>query len=81
MGFTQPFFYFPLPIGDRAIPPAVPDSKHKPGARRCGNGDQVRLSCFYPYPAKKIESGQDKMSEREKYVEKFEQVAGIKGES
>ena len=75
--FTKLCFNFPLPVGYRAVAPAKPDSKDKPRKGGCCNGYQVDLSCPWPYPAKKIETDQGKMSKREKYVKEFKQRKGV----
>ena len=68
MSFTQFFFHFPLPVCNRAVAPAKPDTKNKPwkgGGRYCY---KMSPSCFQPDPAKNIKPDERKVSKREKYV-------------
>ena len=76
ISLAQFFFYFPLPVCNRAVAPTKPDTQNKPG--KCGgsNSYQMSFTGSWPYPTKNVKTDQQEMSESKQYVEEFEQGVG-----
>jgi hypothetical protein len=67
---AQGFPHIPVPIGTKAITPAIPDAQYKPGTGGEQHGDQVKLSCLWKYPSYDIKKREDRMKDKEKNIEK-----------
>jgi hypothetical protein len=76
ISLAQFFFYFPLPVCNRAVAPTKPDTQNKPG--KCGSSNSYQMSFpgSWPYPTKNVKTDQQEMSKSKQYVEEFEQGVG-----
>ena len=59
----------PVPVGAKAITPAIPYSEAKPGKRCEQENKQIPFSRFWKNPTERIEKHQCGMEEKEKIIE------------
>jgi hypothetical protein len=67
---TQFSPYTPVPVGTKAITPAIPDAQHKPGEGGEQHCYQMQLSCFGENPAHHIEYSKCRVKNKEENIEK-----------
>jgi len=66
---THGFPYLPMPVGAKAITPAIPDPQYKPGSRRQQHGEQVPFPGRGKNPSHHIEQGEQGVKNKEENIE------------
>lgn len=65
----QPFPYYPMPVGTKAITPTIPNAQEKPGESSEGKSNQMKLSCLWKNPADNIKQRKYCMKNKEENIE------------
>lgn len=71
---TQLSAHLEVPVGERAVTQAVPDTEPEPGKGGQQSDNQIHFSRLFPDPAEQDEAHQGRMKNDEKFIQKNKHV-------